>query len=85
MGQRITGMTSGQNSLPVAGTILKFEQHGQSGKWLSELIARVLVEHNMLTGGTVQPVFRLIANGNCSTAAYGVIPGSGSGVSQTLP
>jgi hypothetical protein len=40
MGQRITGMTSGQNSLPVAGTIFKFEQHGQSGKWLSELIPR---------------------------------------------
>lgn len=38
MGQRITGMTSGQSSLPVAGTIFKFEQQGLSGKWLSELI-----------------------------------------------
>ena len=37
-GQRITGMTSGQDSLPVASSIFKFSQHGQSGRWLSELI-----------------------------------------------
>jgi hypothetical protein len=37
-GQRITGMTSGQDSLPVASSIFKFNQHGQSGRWLSELI-----------------------------------------------
>ena len=30
MGQRITGMTSGQSSFPVARSIFKFEQHGQS-------------------------------------------------------
>lgn len=38
MGQRITGMTSGQATLPVAPTIFKFAQHGQSGAWLSELL-----------------------------------------------
>ncbi len=38
MGQRITGMTSGQNSLPVASSIFNFKQYGQSGTWLSELI-----------------------------------------------
>jgi hypothetical protein len=38
MGQRITGMTSGQSTLPVAPTIFKFAQHGQSGAWLSELL-----------------------------------------------
>jgi hypothetical protein len=38
MGQRITGMTSGQSSLPVARSIFKFSQHGQSGAWLSELL-----------------------------------------------
>ncbi len=38
MGQRITGMTSGQSTLPVAPSIFKFEQHGQSGAWLSELL-----------------------------------------------
>jgi hypothetical protein len=38
MGQRITGMTSGQSSLPVARSIFKFKQHGQTGTWLSELL-----------------------------------------------
>jgi hypothetical protein len=38
MGQRITGMTSGQATLPVAPTIFKFNQHGQAGTWVSELL-----------------------------------------------
>ena len=38
MGQRITGMTSGQGTLPVAPSIFKFQQHGRSGAWLSELL-----------------------------------------------
>jgi hypothetical protein len=38
MGQRLTGMTSGQKSFPVAPTIFKFAQHGKSGAWLSELL-----------------------------------------------
>ena len=37
-GQRITGMTSGQSSLPVAAPIFKFEQAGQSGAYISELL-----------------------------------------------
>jgi hypothetical protein len=37
-GQRLTGMTSGQKTFPVAPTIFKFAQHGQSGIWLSELL-----------------------------------------------
>src|SRR5579864_7192810 len=37
-GQRITGMTSGQSSFPVASANFKFERHGQSGTWLSELL-----------------------------------------------
>ena len=37
-GQRITGMTSGQSSLPVAAPIFKFEQAGQSGTYISELL-----------------------------------------------
>ncbi len=37
-GQRITGMTSGQSSFPVASPIFKFQQHGASGTWLSELL-----------------------------------------------
>src|SRR3989454_1575971 len=37
-GQRSTGMTSGQSSFPVAAPIFKFEQHGQAGTWISELL-----------------------------------------------
>ena len=37
-GQRITGMTSGQDSFPVAAPIFSFKQHGKSGTWLSELL-----------------------------------------------
>ena len=38
MGQRITGMTSGQSSFPVAPSIFKFSQYGKSGAWISELL-----------------------------------------------
>src|SRR5947209_6863471 len=37
-GQRITGMTSGQNSLPVAPSIFKFNRAGENGTWISELL-----------------------------------------------
>ena len=37
-GQRLTAMTAGQTSFPVAPSIFKFAQHGQSGAWLSELL-----------------------------------------------
>jgi len=37
-GQRITGMTSGQASFPVARSLFKFGQHGKSGTWVSELM-----------------------------------------------
>lgn len=37
MGQRLTGMTSGQSSFPVARSQFKFRQHGQAGTWVSEL------------------------------------------------
>ncbi|MBS1835945.1 MAG: DUF1501 domain-containing protein [Acidobacteria bacterium] len=38
MGQRITGMTSGQSSFPVAASLFKFEKKGQTGSWMSELV-----------------------------------------------
>jgi hypothetical protein len=38
MGQRITTMTSGQKSLPVAPSIFRFGRHGESGAELSELL-----------------------------------------------
>jgi hypothetical protein len=38
MGQRLTGMSANQASLPLAGSIFKFRRHGQSGAWFSELL-----------------------------------------------
>jgi hypothetical protein len=37
-GQRLTGMSGNQSSLPLAGSPFKFAQHGESGLWLSELL-----------------------------------------------
>ncbi len=36
--QRLTGMTAGQTSFPMAGSVFNFKQHGQSGAWVSELM-----------------------------------------------
>ena len=41
MGQRVTGMTAGQKSFPCAAPIFKFEQHGKSGAWVSELLPHI--------------------------------------------
>jgi hypothetical protein len=38
MGQRLTGMSGNQATLPMAGSIYKFAQHGKSGTWISELL-----------------------------------------------
>jgi hypothetical protein len=38
MGQRLTGMTGNQSSLPLVGTPFRFAQHGESGAWLSDLL-----------------------------------------------
>ena len=40
-GQRLTGMTAGQNNFPVAPTNFKFAQHGNSGAWISELMPHI--------------------------------------------
>jgi hypothetical protein len=37
-GQRLTGMSSQQSSLPLAGSIFPFQQHGKSGAWFSDLL-----------------------------------------------
>ncbi|MBN9663438.1 MAG: DUF1501 domain-containing protein [Acidobacteria bacterium] len=37
-GQRITGMTSGQATFPVASSMFQFQQYGQTGTWVSELL-----------------------------------------------
>ncbi|MFK7757140.1 MAG: DUF1501 domain-containing protein [Flavobacteriales bacterium] len=37
-GQRLTGMTSGQTSLPLVGSQFGFKQYGKNGIWLSDLL-----------------------------------------------
>ena len=37
-GQRLTTMTSGQTTFPIAPSKFKFAQHGRSGAWVSELM-----------------------------------------------
>jgi hypothetical protein len=37
-GQRLTGMSGNQSSIPLVGSPFKFAQHGKSGAWLSELL-----------------------------------------------
>ncbi len=37
-GQRLTGMTAGQQKFPVIKSPWAFKQHGQSGTWLSDLL-----------------------------------------------
>ena len=41
MGQRITGMTSGQKSFPVVAPMFEFKKYGQHGTWVSELLPHV--------------------------------------------
>jgi hypothetical protein len=38
MGQRLTGMSANQSSLPLAGSAFRFQRHGRSGAWVSELL-----------------------------------------------
>jgi hypothetical protein len=37
-GQRLTTMTAAQSRFPIAPSIFTFQQHGQSGAWMSELL-----------------------------------------------
>ena len=37
-GQRLTGMSGNQSSIPLVGSPFKFAQHGKSGAWVSELL-----------------------------------------------
>lgn len=37
-GQRLTGMSAGQSSLPLTASKFNFAQHGQSGAWVSDLL-----------------------------------------------
>jgi Protein of unknown function (DUF1501) len=37
-GQRLTGMSGNQSSLPLAGSLFGFKQHGAHGTWVSDLL-----------------------------------------------
>lgn len=37
-GQRLTGMSANQSSLPVVPSLYDFKQHGKSGTWVSEIL-----------------------------------------------
>lgn len=37
-GQRLTGMTADQKKFPLAGSAFKFNQYGEAGAWISELL-----------------------------------------------
>ncbi|HEX7862516.1 MAG TPA: DUF1501 domain-containing protein [Verrucomicrobiae bacterium] len=41
MGQRLTGMTSGQKAFPVVKSIFKFDRHGKNGTYVSELLPHI--------------------------------------------
>jgi hypothetical protein len=41
MGQRLTGFTSKQKTLPVTPTRFDFKRHGKSGAWVSELLPHI--------------------------------------------
>ncbi len=58
-GQRLTGMSGNQSSLPLAGSIFKFAQHGQSGAWLSELLphtAKIVDELAIIRSMTTEAI-----------------------------
>ena len=58
-GQRLTGMSGNQSSLPLAGSIFKFAQYGQSGTWLSELLphtAKVVDEFAVIRSMTTEAI-----------------------------
>ncbi len=49
MGQRITGMTSGQKSFPCVAPMFEFKQHGRCGAWVSELLPNIATVVDDLT------------------------------------
>src|ERR1700738_1491442 len=49
MGQRLTGMSATQTSFPVVPSKFKFQQHGNSGAWVSELLPHTAKVADQLT------------------------------------
>jgi|TARA_B100000959_G_scaffold217826_1_gene229827 hypothetical protein len=47
-GQRLTTMTSGQKTFPIAPSIFKFARHGNSGQWMSDVLPHLSKEADEL-------------------------------------
>ncbi len=47
-GQRLTGMSVNQASIPLAGSAFKFARHGKNGAWISELLPYTAKEADRL-------------------------------------
>ncbi|HEX9794442.1 MAG TPA: DUF1501 domain-containing protein [Planctomycetota bacterium] len=47
-GQRLTGMSGNQTSLPLAGAQFQFARHGQNGIWISELLPNLAKQADKL-------------------------------------
>ena len=71
-GQRLTGMSGNQAILPLAGSIYRFDQHGESGTWASELmphmakqVDRIAVVKSMYTEAiNHDPAITFLQTGN---------------------
>ena len=71
-GQRLTGMSGNQALLPLAGSMFKFDQHGESGTWASELmphmakqVDRIAVIRSMITEAiNHDPAITFLQTGN---------------------
>jgi uncharacterized protein (DUF1501 family) len=48
MGQRLTGMTAGQQSFPIAPSLFKFSQHGEAGTWISDRLPYIAEQADKL-------------------------------------
>jgi Protein of unknown function (DUF1501) len=87
-GQRLTTMTAAQSRFPIAPSIFKFQQHGQSGAWISELLpytAKMVDDLAIIRTGNTEainhePAITFIQTGNMiagkpclgAWAAYGL-------------
>lgn len=88
MGQRLTGMTSNQERFPLAGSVFSFQQYGDHGAWISELLphtARIVNElciiHSMHTEAiNHDPALTFIQTG----AQVGNRPSTGAWLSYGL-
>jgi len=59
MGQRLTGMTSGQKSFPCVAPMFDFKQYGDRGLWVSELLPHTAALHMRLAATDLEQTLLL--------------------------